>query len=600
MDSILYKAAIAGKVDVLIRNQEKIGVQLTPDGKTVLHLASELGQTEAIKVILSMHPSLISQTNLSGETGLHLAARGGHASVVQFLMDSARKLDDEDIESRPHAWELSLWTANDDGETALHEAARYNRREVLSMLVKEDPSYTHSVNKIGETPLYIAASRGFHELVDVILNNCEAPVYSGPNGTTALHGAVICGSEECTRKLLEWKETIVRETDSNGQTPLHYAAYFGFSSIACQLLHVDPSTAYVANKYYSETALHIAAIRGHVVVMKEILLACPDCCSMVNIHGRNMLHLAIENNHKKVIEYIIEECPVIGSLINRKDVDGNAPSHLLELSICNVPKLIQHDMVDKGALINSKNLSHLGSVYNIIRNNTKAETEIEEAPKSCGGALRVHNTMNKGKPTLMQKEAADPTPVHFPVPFQPPARAQTAVAFAPAPAAVFSASAPGPALANVPVEEIRQFINTDIIVAALIVTVAFAAGFTMPGGYIQSGSENQGTAVLAKSVAFQAFVISDTLALLFSLTALFLYSLTAADITQETVIKFYSVGGWFTLLALVVMMIAFITGTYAVLAHSSGLAIATCLLGCAPEQKLERLVLRSQFDKLAL
>ncbi|KAM7507404.1 hypothetical protein LguiA_017857 [Lonicera macranthoides] len=244
----------------------------------------------------------------------------------------------------------------------------------------------------------------------------RAPVYSGSNGTTALQGAIelfqrnlargklgysfycILAAPEChfngnsislglatsqidlTRvprsyitRIMQiiqefdmWKETIVREKDSNGQMPLHYAAYFGFSSIACQLLHVDPSTAYVANKDYSETALHIAAIRGHVAVMKEILLTRPDFCSMVNNHGRNMLHLAIENNQKKVIEYIIEECPVISSLINLKDADGNAPSHLLELSICNVPKLIQHDMVDKEALMNNKNLSHLGSVIKYL------------------------------------------------------------------------------------------------------------------------------------------------------------------------------------------------------------------------------------------
>ncbi|KAM7510712.1 hypothetical protein LguiB_009587 [Lonicera macranthoides] len=276
--------------------------------------------------------------------------------------------------------------------------------------------------KIGETPLYIAARRGFHELVDVILNNCEAPIelfqrnlargklgYSfycilaAPechfNGNSISLGLATSQIDltrvprsyitrimqiiqefdmvmiktviqfwfsECTRKLLEWKETIVREKDSNGQMPLHYAAYFGFSSITCQLLHVDPSTAYVTNKDYSETALHIAAIRGHVAVMKEILLTRPDFCSMVNNHGRNVLHLAIENNQKKVIEYIIEECPVISSLINLKDADGNAPSHLLELSICNVPKLIQHDMVDKEALMNNKNLSHLGSVIKYL------------------------------------------------------------------------------------------------------------------------------------------------------------------------------------------------------------------------------------------
>ncbi|KAM7461956.1 hypothetical protein LguiA_030077 [Lonicera macranthoides] len=534
MDSKLYNAAITGNIELLGQNKDQIGVQLTQDGKTVLHLASQLGHTEAVKVILSMQRLLLSKVNSSGETALHLAARGGHACVARVLIDCARKSDD-DLESRPHL----LWEENDEGETALHEAARFNRCEVLSMLVKEDSIHKHSANKMGETPLYIAASRGFVPLVDVILNNCRAPAYSGPNGTTALHGAVVCGSEECARKLSEWKKTMVKETDSNGLTPLHYAAYFGFSSIAGQLLRLEPSTAYIVAKDYSETALHIAAIRGHTPVMKEILLACPDSCSMVDIHGRNMLHLAIENNQTKVVEHIIEECPVISSLINQKDVEGNTPSHLMALSNCIVPKLIQHDMVDKGAFNNQK-LTDLGSLYKNIRN-TKAKY-----------------TTNIETTTLMNKEKAYP--------------------------ALFSsldaAPVPVPAPAHDPTEEYRKYINTDIIVAALIVTIAFAAGFTMPGGYVQSGSENQGMAILTKSVAFRAFIISDTLALVFSIIALLLYGSTASDIEKDTVTKFYLVGGWLVLLALLAIMIAFITGTYAVLSHTSALAIVTCLIGC--------------------
>ncbi|KAM7466008.1 hypothetical protein LguiB_013570 [Lonicera macranthoides] len=565
MDSKLYSAAITGNIQLLGQNKDQIGVQLTQDKKTVLHVASQLGHTEAVKVILSMKPLLISEVNLSGETALHLAARGGHACVVRVLIDCARKSDD-DLESKPRLWQLILWAENDDGETALHEAVRFNRCEVLSMLVKEDSIFKHSANKMGETPLYIAASRGFAQLVDVILNNCNAPAYSGPNGTTALHGAIGCGSGECARKLSEWKKTMVKETDSNGRTPLHYAAYFGFSSIASQLLCLEPSTAYIVAKDYSETALHIAAIRGHISVMKEILLACPDSCSMVDIYGRNMLHLAIENNQKKVVEHIIEECPVISSLINQKDVEGNSPSHLMALSNCNVTKLIQHDMVDKGALNNHK-LTDLGSLYKNIRNIktevidgvnpmwtlqpigkeghgdlNQCRTHIQEAAKCYGGSLYVHNTTNQEATMLTNKEEAYPALLSSPV----------------------AAPVPAAAPAHDPTEVYRKYINNDIIVAALIVTIAFAAGFSMPGGYIQSGSENQGMAVLTKSLAFQAFIISDTLALVFSIIALLLYGFTAGNIKQDTVTKFYFVGGCLVLLALVAIMIAFITGTYAI------------------------------------
>ena len=55
--------------------------------------------------------------------------------------------------------------------------------------------------------------------------------------------------------------------------------------------------------------------------------------------------------------------------------------------------------------------------------------------------------------------------------------------------------------------------------AALIATVTFAAGFTLPGGY----NVNEGTATLAKKSAFKAFVVMDTLAMVLSVSAIFIF-----------------------------------------------------------------------------
>ena len=45
----------------------------------------------------------------------------------------------------------------------------------------------------------------------------------------------------------------------------------------------------------------------------------------------------------------------------------------------------------------------------------------------------------------------------------------------------------------------------------------------MPGGYIQSGDSHEGMSVLTKSPAFQAFIVSDVVALLLSTTAILVY-----------------------------------------------------------------------------
>ena len=61
--------------------------------------------------------------------------------------------------------------------------------------------------------------------------------------------------------------------------------------------------------------------------------------------------------------------------------------------------------------------------------------------------------------------------------------------------------------------------ETHLIVSALITTVTFAAGFTLPGGY----KDDDGKAILSKEAAFIAFVVADTIAIVSSLCAVFLH-----------------------------------------------------------------------------
>ncbi|KAF9611590.1 hypothetical protein IFM89_033594 [Coptis chinensis] len=70
-------------------------------------------------------------------------------------------------------------------------------------------------------------------------------------------------------------------------------------------------------------------------------------------------------------------------------------------------------------------------------------------------------------------------------------------------------------------KELKDQTDFDLVVGALIATVSFTAGITVPGGYISDGGPNQGRAVLSNEIAFKTFVISNTFALLLSLYAVF-------------------------------------------------------------------------------
>ncbi|KAM7466854.1 hypothetical protein LguiB_014416 [Lonicera macranthoides] len=482
MDSNVYNAAISGDLEFLQQNKDKIGVQKTPTENTVLHLSSQLGKLEAVKVILSMHPSLLTQANSKGETALHQAAKEGHCEIIKSLIECARKMKSGDR----MVYQM-LRRANYYGDTALHEAARYS------------------------------SSRGSHEMVGLILRKFKSPAYTGPNGKTALHGAVTKDCRDCTEELLKWKPKLIKETDTSDLTPLHYAARLGHAGRASQILSVDESAAYFADKYDKNTALHMAASLGHKSVIKELLSRCPSLWDMVNSNDKNALHIALEHNQVEVVEFILENCPVIGSLLTQKDSRGNAAIDLLATAEFDVPKREEHVIAYIGAL-NNRNLMTLE-----LERKATSKKESAMNPKLAGPSQNVG---------IRQWEYGKMPGMHM-------------------------------------------------IVATLIATVSFIAGFTIPGGFIQSGSAYQGMAIFTRQLAFQAFIIADTLTILLSIISATVFYFIAVDyISQDKVIDAACRAKTLAILALLAMMVTFAAGTYAVLEYSSVLAVSLCLLGC--------------------
>ncbi|KAL8111593.1 hypothetical protein AgCh_019346 [Apium graveolens] len=119
------------------------------------------------------------------------------------------------------------------------------------------------------------------------------------------------------------------------------------------------------------------------------------------------------------------------------------------------------------------------------------------------------------------------------------------------------------------IEGYRRAINTHMIVAALITTVALTAGFAMPGGFDGNEGPTQGSPILIKKTAFKIFIATDTIALLFSLSSLFLYFIATWYEDASRVEVFIVVSALLSIFSITSMMVAFITGTYAVLAPPS-------------------------------
>ena len=134
------------------------------------------------------------------------------------------------------------------------------------------------------------------------------------------------------------------------------------------------------------------------------------------------------------------------------------------------------------------------------------------------------------------------------------------------------------------ISEMKKTMKSHMVVAALIATVTFTAGITLPGGYVQSGSNNQGKAVLSMlptngtdeymaavtRANFESFVIEDSIAMLLFMSAIIIYFIASFPIKDmRTVGTYLSLGNILTLFAMLTMVYAFLDGLQAMVSTSS-------------------------------
>jgi len=215
MDCASYNAATKGEIEVfnsITANNKSLDLLLTANKNTILHiyitaLNSRLESrtpieresiTNFVKEILQMCWPLLQQANVKGETPLHIAARYGYDDIVKVLIKYCDPIPYQDLECGIKPAKEMLRMTNKEKDTALHEAVRYRHLKVVTLLIETDPKFSYSANEAGETTLYIAAERGFKDVVNEILDKCTSPMHGGgggPLGRTALHAAVIWGDK---------------------------------------------------------------------------------------------------------------------------------------------------------------------------------------------------------------------------------------------------------------------------------------------------------------------------------------------------------------------------------------------------------------------
>uniref|UniRef100_A0A8B9KKB2 Notch receptor 2 n=1 Tax=Astyanax mexicanus TaxID=7994 RepID=A0A8B9KKB2_ASTMX len=175
--------------------------------------------TNMITDLITQGATLNAQTDRTGETALHLAARYARADAAKRLLDAG---------ADPNAHDNM-------GRTPLHAAVAADAQGVFQILIRNRATELDSRMNDGTTPLILAARLAVEGMVEELVH-CHADVNAvDDHGKSALHWAAAVNNVEATLVLL--KNGANRDMqDNKEETPLFLAAREGSFEAAQVLL----------------------------------------------------------------------------------------------------------------------------------------------------------------------------------------------------------------------------------------------------------------------------------------------------------------------------------------------------------------------------
>ncbi|XP_076005975.1 ankyrin repeat and SOCS box protein 4 isoform X2 [Genypterus blacodes] len=200
----------------LVLLEEGAAINRMPNGKTPLHVACEVSNSDCVALLLA-HGAKIHSQSLSGHTPLHYCiTKESVACAKQLILKGAS---------------VNVPGDNNEEDTPLHTAARFGIPELTALYLAHGAS-VDAINSCQETPLMTAVfwsfdpreqtfSQDHHLVCRLLLDHKADPNLQEEDHKTALHKAAWNCDHVLMQMLLEAGAN-TRAMDINGCAPIQY------------------------------------------------------------------------------------------------------------------------------------------------------------------------------------------------------------------------------------------------------------------------------------------------------------------------------------------------------------------------------------------
>ncbi|XP_058232616.1 inversin isoform X2 [Hemibagrus wyckioides] len=298
--SLLLKHMAPGEVDTQDRNKQ-----------TALHWSAFYNHPEHVKLLIK-HDSNIGIPDSEGKIPLHWAAHSKHPNAthtVRCILDAAPT-------------ESLLNWQDYEGRTPLHFAVADGNEAVVEVLTSYEGCSVTAYDNLFRTPLHWAALLGHARIVHLLLErNKSGMIPSDSQGATPLHYGAQSNYADTVAVFL--KHPSVRdEPDLEGRTAFMWAAGKGSDDVIKVMLELKRDLDINMADKYGGTALHAAALSGHVSTVR-LLLGKGAMVDPLDVMKHTPLFRACEMGHRDVILTLIKG----GARVDLVDTDGHSALH---------------------------------------------------------------------------------------------------------------------------------------------------------------------------------------------------------------------------------------------------------------------------------